>query len=272
MRFIHWFWALKWRYKGTAIGVAAFLILSIIVGATSSGDEDSGASAADAEASEVATATAETSSPTATATATNTPSPTATPTPTATPVPPTPTPTDVPPPPPLSGVGQTATEPVALTPGLWIISLTHSGSRNFIVRAVSTAGDEMSLTNEIGPYSGERWLAGATYLFDVQADGAWTIAFTPMPPDLGAADALAGTGDDVSGVFLPLAGNAQPWDFTHSGRRNFIVWLYCDEGNDLVQNEIGPVSGSRVVSFPVGAGLCFWDVQADGDWTMTRRQ
>jgi len=44
------------------------------------------------------------------------------------------------------------------------------------------------------------------------------------------------------------------------------VWLHCAGGDDLVANEIGPVSGETVVEFEQGP--CLWEVQADGDWNV----
>jgi hypothetical protein len=57
--------------------------------------------------------------------------------------------------------------------------------------------------------------------------------------------------------------------FTHNGQSNFAVWLYCAGGNDLVANEIGPVTGETVVELE--RGPCVWSVTADGEWAVRRK-
>lgn len=59
------------------------------------------------------------------------------------------------------------------------------------------------------------------------------------------------------------------WDFKHDGARNFVVQLHCQGGDHLVQNRIGIFQGSSILTFP--AGPCYWEVQADGNWSLTPR-
>ena len=77
----------------------------------------------------------------------------------------------------------------------------------------------------------------------------------------------SGNAASVSGLFSPP--RTGPWEISHDGAANFIVHLHCASGTTLVQNEIGPVDGSRVVSF--GEGMCFWEVRADGNWSLKPR-
>lgn len=166
----------------------------------------------------------------------------------------------------LQGRGQTATNPVTPRTPLSVVTLTHGGSANFIVRAIRGAAAE-SLTNHIGRYDGQRPLAGAEpVVFDVRADGAWSITVEPIKTD-GSAP-FGGDGDKVSAMFDP-ARVSGAWEFSHSGSANFIVRAHCAGGTQSVQNEIGRVSGSRVVQF--GRGPCFWEVRADGAWNLTPR-
>jgi hypothetical protein len=106
----------------------------------------------------------------------------------------------------------------------------------------------------------------APYFFEVKADGPWTIRIEAIGPEPDAAAGLEGSGDYVSGVFDPASTGAIPYIVSHDGDANFIVHLYCAGGQDSVQNEIGKVSGSAVVRF--AKGPCFWDVQADGNWSL----
>lgn len=209
---------------------------------------------------------APTDTPTSTPTPTNTPMPSPTDTPTETPTPTlTPTPTMTPTPIVVRGRGQTATDEIALPSTVSIARFSHSGKRNFIVH-VYQDGEEDLLINEIGPYQGERPLWGSDpVMFDIDADGAWTVEIRPI----GVVDSAAckGTGDAVWGLFEPM--DPGPWEVFHTGRANFIVHLHCAGGSDLIQNEIGKVEGSTVVSFPEGP--CLWEVQADGGWGLRPR-
>ena len=103
-------------------------------------------------------------------------------------------------------------------------------------------------------------------VLDIRADGVWTVEVRPVQ----AADSatFSGKGDAVSGLFDPPA--TGPWEIRHGGQRNFIVYLHCSGGSDLIQNEIGSMSGSRVVRFPKGP--CLWEVTADGAWSLASRE
>ena len=165
----------------------------------------------------------------------------------------------------LSGHGQEVTRAVRLPARIAVLELSHSGSRNFIVKA-HVGGQSELLANEIGRYHGLRPLAAREAVtFEVSADGAWRIRITPLAA--GGSPALSGEGDYVSATFpAPTAG---AWQVSHSGKRNFIVKVHCAGGSDLVQNKIGAVGGSVYVSFPKGP--CFWEVEADGRWALRPR-
>lgn len=219
-----------------------------------------------------------TSAPAATAAPTNTvgpsktprpadtPRPTRTPRPTATPKPPTATPEPIV----LEGSGQDVTEPVDLD-GLLFATFEHTGRRNFIVRVYSDEDEDgQYVANEIGNVFARRALVGqsGTY-FEVDADGPWSIRLEPMGLEQDATDGVEGSGTWVTGMFMPEKSGAVTYEFTHDGERNFIVQLVCKGGSSYVQNEIGAVDGAAVVRFKEGP--CFWDVDADGAWSMNPR-
>jgi hypothetical protein len=65
-----------------------------------------------------------------------------------------------------------------------IVSATHRGEANFIVQMIGygTTSGQAYLFNEIGNFHGQTLmddLPRGSYLLYVQADGAWTIRFTP---------------------------------------------------------------------------------------------
>lgn len=166
----------------------------------------------------------------------------------------------------LQGVGQTATKAVTPPGSVSMVTLTHTGRSNFIVHAFHGTQDD-SMVNEIGNYSGARPLIGTDpVVFDVRADGTWTISIDPI--GLASGVAFSGKGDAVSGLFDPPATGA--WEIAHDGKSNFIVHAVCAGGQVSVQNEIGRISGSRVIQFQNGP--CFWEVRADGNWSLKPRQ
>lgn len=249
------FWGLNRWVKGTAILVVVLIVASIIGAATGNGSDD------DAEVvapTDVASATSESDEPEPAD------DPAAPPAPTRTPPPP-PTSTPEPEPVVLEGFGQFATNPILLPSTVSVATFTHNGSRNFVVK-VFQGSDQDLLVNEIGAYQGSRPILGLEpVVLDIDADGAWTVRIEPI--GLATSPAFGGSGDAVSGLFDPPS--TGPWTVEHNGQRNFVVWLHCASSSDLVQNEIGPVSGSTVISF--GDGPCFWEIEADGGWALNPR-
>jgi hypothetical protein len=148
---------------------------------------------------------------------------------------------------------------------LCVARFTHQGTSNFIVTAYQ-GNNQNLLINVIGSYAGSRPLAGAQpIMLDIQADGPWTVHIDPISS--GGSPSFSGQGDGVSPLFTPPQRGA--WLTSHSGSANFIVYLHCASGSTLVQNEIGPLNASTVIAF--GTGPCFWEVQADGGWSLSPR-
>jgi hypothetical protein len=79
----------------------------------------------------------------------------------------------------FDGNGTTATEQFKLLDGLCKIKLKHRGSRNFIVDLLNDEGKHVeNVVNEIGNYDGSQAVKvkkEGTYIFDVIADGEWSI-------------------------------------------------------------------------------------------------
>ena len=165
----------------------------------------------------------------------------------------------------LSGVGQFATDPITPPAAISVLSFSHDGSSNFAV-FVFVDGEQDLLINEIGAYQGSRPVVSSVpFVLDIDADGAWTVVIEPI--GFSSTALFSGRGDAVSGLFNPPAAGA--WEISHDGAGNFVVWVHCTGGTDLIQNEIGSVSGSRVIAFE--GTPCFWEVEADGEWSLTPR-
>jgi len=245
----------RWRVAA-AIGTAfAWIVVIGLIGAIGGGNDGQKSVAQ------------KTITPRPTATSEAQPTPKATAAPTATPKPPEPTPTPTPAPEPvlLEGFGQTATEEVTPPGPISVATFTHNGSSNFIVE-VFGGDSEGLLINHIGPYQGSRPIFGADpIMFDIDADGAWTVRIEAI--GTASTAAFSGQGDAASGLFEPPSDG--PWNVSHDGESNFAVWAHCAGGSDLVQNEIGAVAGSTVIQF--GDGPCMWEVEADGNWSLQPR-
>jgi hypothetical protein len=165
----------------------------------------------------------------------------------------------------LQGSGRHTTSRTELPATLSVLRIAHSGSSNFVVRA-HVGQDTVLLVNAIGSYSGSRpLLAKEPVAFDIKADGAWSISIEPMAG--GGAPGFSGSGTAVSALFDPPPSGS--WEIQHDGPANFIVWLHCGGGLSLVQNLIGPTRGSKELAFEQGD--CYWEVEADGNWSLTPR-
>lgn len=168
----------------------------------------------------------------------------------------------------LQGKGATVTDKVTLPSGRNRVLSTHQGEGHFGIWGYLDNGDKELLANDIGNVTAQRPLVatGGVY-FEVSADGPWTITIEALQNDPAAAQGVSGNGEYVSGLFTPARLGPVPYNFSHTGEDNFIIWVRCAGGDDLLVNEIGSVSGSAVVEFEQGP--CFWDVQADGAWSAT---
>jgi hypothetical protein len=168
----------------------------------------------------------------------------------------------------IQGHGTATTDDVTpqysggLAIGIDLVTLTHDGQSTFIVSSVEN-GQSEQLTSAIGAYKGQRPLVvEGPVSFEVTADGAWTISITQMSN--GGKPPFSGQGDAVSAYFTPPA--AGTWNISHDGQSNFFVYAHCLGGSIVVEDKTGPFEDSPQVEF--GRGPCFWEVRADGAWSM----
>ncbi len=146
--------------------------------------------------------------------------------------------------------------------GIDVVTLTHDGSSTFIVTAVQ-GGQTENVTSAIGAYKGQRPLVvQGPVAFQVTADGAWTITVRGMSS--GGSPSFTGSGDGVSPYFAPPA--PRQWALSHDGRSTFFVYAHCLGGSIVVEDANGAVQDVAQVQFP--RGPCFWEVRADGAWSI----
>lgn len=147
-----------------------------------------------------------------------------------------------------------------------LMTISHSGSRNFAVHTVNSSGSNIDLlVNEIGPYSGvvTDWskYQNATVL-SITADGAWSVTFEPMSSVHIAQNGETFTGPNVVGIDVDSISKI---NFTHDGVSNFSVKGIGTSTSKLLVNEIGAYQGTVVWSNP----QAFFIVEADGNWSIS---
>ncbi|MDB5910824.1 MAG: hypothetical protein JWP34_4938 [Massilia sp.] len=153
---------------------------------------------------------------------------------------------------------------------LWLATLTHTGSSNFIVTALDSTGQRGdSLVNEIAGYKGTVLLnaeeGSNTSALKIQADGAWTIHLKPpSSARRWIGTHISGKSDEVLALDTPSSGLVT-MKLTHTGSSNFIVHGYTADSSESLVNEIGHYRGE--VALPEGTFLIA--VHADGRWTLT---
>lgn len=143
-----------------------------------------------------------------------------------------------------------------------VLTATHTGNSNFIVHAYDEDGSRIGLINEIGNYSGQVLIdESGVYEIEIIADGNWNISASGL--SITDSTSFSGTGDSVTPIFNT---SNRVWEISHTGQSNFIVHEYdvYDDRDGLV-NEIGNYSG--IVRSDL-IGNCFFEILADGSWTI----
>ncbi|WP_367136478.1 hypothetical protein [Saccharothrix sp. HUAS TT1] len=127
-------------------------------------------------------------------------------------------------------------------------------------------GFESLLVNEIGAYSGTRWMdirdGSRTSTLTVKATGSWTITVGEHDLLDTARGPMSGTGDAV----LFFTGSSKKARITNTGESNFVVHaVELAEGRvELLVNHIGGYEGTVLLSGPAVI-----QVMSGGDWTIT---
>ncbi|MER7459888.1 hypothetical protein [Micromonospora sp. NPDC126480] len=245
--------ARAWLVGGLAL-VVALCCGGAVIGAISAGNPEETTGASSSQSATPTSSAPTTAAPTSAAPTTAAPTTTA----------PEPTPPPAPKPKVLKGRGDDVVRIPDLT-DLAVIKFACKCSSNTVLRS---DGDGL-LVNEIGSYTGKRWInledGSLTTQFEIEASGSWTLTIGTV--DQMATKALtgkaAGKGDDV----IVLGGDATAAKITHSrGDSNFVVYAYSLETGEggLLVNEIGGYSGVRPLEAPA-----LVQITADGNWTIT---
>jgi len=98
--------------------------------------------------------------------------------------------------------------------------------------------------------------------FQVKADGNWTLRVEPLRN--GGQPAFSGTGDNVSQFFDPPPPGQ--WSVSGTGKKLYVQ-LHCVSGDVVVVDDNnGPFQRTATINF--SRGPCFWEVQADNNWSL----
>ncbi len=154
----------------------------------------------------------------------------------------------------------------------WELDVDNDGSAEYSDSGFPPSGKQHIYQNS-GTYT-----AKLTVIDNGSATNYDTITITvnvPPPEPI----TLSGSGDDVTSSFDLNEGIAT-FQMTHNGGSNFIIWLYnadTGEKDELLVNEIGSYSGSRIVGVYAGSsdvkpGRYLLDVTAGGSWEVNIEQ
>jgi hypothetical protein len=173
----------------------------------------------------------------------------------------------------FEGSGNQATDLFSIPSGLTWFDFEYVGESNFIVYLLDENGDEDELlANELGSVTSNKALLleePAMHSLNITARGTWKIvmrASTQEEIDSAPTAPTTVTGSGNRTFFINIPTGRTQFEFSHTGERNFIVYLITGPGSQvLVANELGVATGSKVMSIDSG-GLFLMEVSGDGSW------
>lgn len=172
----------------------------------------------------------------------------------------------------FSGFGNTVTDPFVVPFPLARVTYDQTTDHLFQVRAYPTNGEtERLIVNEIGDVIGA-WLFVASedeYYFEIEADGNWSFTLEPLDVTAQNLDTLSGVGPWVTDLYRPARQGNTPYLVEFQGDGLAQIRLHCNNGTELVLNEIDSITSETVVD--INGDLCFWEIEGDGTWSFTPR-
>lgn len=195
-----------------------------------------------------------------------------------------------------------ATDPFTLEPGLAIVKMSHQGSGDFVVDLLSArqeatetsgpiefSGDKnggsttevaIALAQKAGPITVSRAVkipAGGKHLFDVKADGPWTVEVDqPHPSSASETTSFSGNNDTAT-PFFHLSRGLKQVTITNPLRGKLSIDLLDEDGNVVaptLESQGGQADqedSQATTSFTLGVrqdGIYLLDIQSDGLWTI----
>jgi hypothetical protein len=164
-------------------------------------------------------------------------------------------------------------------PDAWdmmVATVEHTGVSNFSVHNLDKNLEQIELlVNEIGNYKGSVLLddtfgheargGSKTSALEVTADGAWkiTLKSVDMLKAQDGSKPIRGT----NGSVIRFSGEMEVLDIEHEAEGHFSVIQHKGGEFELLVNEVGNWSGSKVVRGP-----SIVEVTAEGRWSLTREK
>ena len=142
----------------------------------------------------------------------------------------------------------------------WSGSDGLSGNSQSISKSYSTVGVKSASVNVISGSQSVNKSCGNTLTISI-----------PTPPTPSPIS-LSGTGQQATQKFS-LESGLSIFTLSHSGSRNFAIWLMDSNGNnvDLLVNTVGQFNGSKAVGID-SAGPYLLNITADGVWSVNITQ
>ncbi len=173
----------------------------------------------------------------------------------------------------LTDAGKKITSSIHLTQWLHKFKLSYNWESNFSVTLLDSEWNYIALlANEIGDTSssiGVKIEKEGDYLFNVTAEGTWTITTDYSTPRV---NVMQSTLNDVWGkIIWPF--NLTQWlhkfKLSHNWESNFSVTLLYNNWDyiSLLANEIGNANSSLGVRIDK-SGDYYFNITADGTWTI----
>src|SRR5215208_7797384 len=195
-----------------------------------------------------------------------------------------------------------ATDPFGLESGLAIVEMTHQGEGDFVVNLLSArqgeaapvpgpikfsgdqnGGDDIEAAFALAKETGSANISRAVhiptageYVFDVKADGPWTIKVEqPRPSSAPKTTSFSGEGDTVTS-FFELSNGLKQVTMTNPLKTRLDVSLLDKDGNKVGsalahqtdQAERDPPTDVSTTVDIAEDGIYLFDIQTDGLWTI----
>lgn len=155
---------------------------------------------------------------------------------------------------------------ISLKKGLAIIKVVHKGSADFLMDYFDAEWDWAgAIVSEKGDYEGTCIVKIENeegYLFDVLADGEWSVAIDQpeIPEHALTLGKVSGKGDQVTD-FFKLKQGLYTFNIAHDGAEEIKVKLFDGQGTELANLKHSDKEN-------LSQGIYLIEVEADGNWTV----
>ena len=172
----------------------------------------------------------------------------------------------------FEGNGDGVTPEIDLQEGVVVLKAEHQGASNFVVNLLVEEGESTLSVEAVGSYAGERahQVSAGRLRIEVKADGPWKIEVSQPQWEGGQEPPLefSGQGDGLVGPILLGTGFHRP-KFTHTGSGSFIAELLRVDGpgSELVVEHTGTFRGN--VPVKVGAPTMAGTVKEEAEVGLT---